>query len=283
LIPDAKAEANTRSGESLVLPTDYRLVWSDEFDRSGPPDPARWDYDTEFNRTGWHNRERQYYSAHRIENARVENGRLTIEARAERLKRERDWGGQRYSSARLVTRGRAAWTYGYFEVRAKLPCTRGTWPAIWLLPATRTPDFIHGEIDVMEHVGHEPGRVRHSVHTGSHNHARGNHRTATSRVGTACDAFHTYQLLWTANRITIGVDGHISFEHHRRPGADWPFDEPFYLILNLAVGGILGEVHGINDTALPSRMEVEAVRVYQFSPDSPRHLIVDPSHEEDGK
>jgi beta-glucanase (GH16 family) len=216
----------------------------------------------DFNRSGWHNRERQYYGADRPENARVEGGRLIIEAHREELSDRPDWGGQPYSSARLVTRDRAAWTYGYFEVRAKLPCARGTWPAFWMLPASRTPDFEHGEIDIMEHVGHDPGRIHHSLHTGSRNHRHGNHRTASHRLRTACGAFHTYHLHWTQDRIAMGVNGAVEFEVERRPGSDWPFDQPFYLILNLAIGGTLGGARGINERALPARLEVDYVRVY---------------------
>ena len=103
-------------------------------DRDGLPDPAKWDYDTERNRLGWYNNELQYYADRRPENARVENGRLVITARQERLSSAPDFGGQNYTSARLITQGLASWTYGHFEVRAKLPCGLGTWPAIWMLP-----------------------------------------------------------------------------------------------------------------------------------------------------
>ncbi len=245
------------------VPAGYELVWADEFATAGPPDPLRWGYDTEFNRSGWHNREQQYYSADRPENARVEGGHLILEARAERLADRDDWGGQEYSSARLVTRGRAAWTYGYLEVRAKLPCGRGTWPAVWLLPATRDPDFANGEIDVMEHAGHDPARIRHSLHTATRNHRRGNHPTQITRVKDACAAFHTYHLHWTPSGITMGVDGVSNCEFRRRSEEEWPFDQPFYLILNVAVGGTIGGARGIDPRAFPARMEVDFVRIYQ--------------------
>jgi beta-glucanase (GH16 family) len=131
-----------------------------------------------------------------------------------------------------------------------------------MLPADRTPDFEHGEIDIMEHVGHDPGRIHHSLHTGSRNHRHGNHRTASHRLRTACGAFHTYHLHWTQDRIAMGVNGAVEFEVERRPGSDWPFDQPFYLILNLAIGGTLGGARGINERALPARLEVDYVRVY---------------------
>ena len=108
----------------------WTLVWSDEFSTAGLPDATRWDYDTDRNRTGWFNGELQYYARERLENAKVEGGSLVITARRENLTSASDYGGQNYTSARLVTRGKAAWKYGFFEVRAKLPCGGGAWPAI---------------------------------------------------------------------------------------------------------------------------------------------------------
>ena len=261
------AAAQPPAAPAIAVPADYRLVWSDEFTRSGLPDPSRWAYDTEFNRRGWHNRELQYYSAARRRNSRVRGGRLIVEAHAEQLDARRypDWGGQAYTSARLVTRGRASWTYGYFEIRAKLPCGVGTWPAIWMLadrPAMRWPD--DGEIDIMEHVGHDPGTVHQTVHTGAFNHVRGTHRAARLPVPDACSAFHVYQLEWTRERIRMGVDGRQVFTFARSENrAEWPFDGPQYLILNVAIGGAWGGTRGVDDRALPARMEIDYVRVYQ--------------------
>jgi beta-glucanase (GH16 family) len=267
----AAAAVQPAEGAALVVPEGYRRVWADEFSRPGLPDRRRWDYDTEYNARGWHNGERQYYSARRSRNARVAGGRLTIEAHRERLDRRRfpDWGGQAYTSARLVTRGRARWTYGFFEVRARIACGRGVWPAIWMLadaPGARWPDA--GEIDLMEHVGHEPGVVHQTVHTAAFNHVRGTQRAAQARVPDACGAFHTHQLLWTRERIRMGVDGRTVFTFARSDDpAEWPFDGPQYLILNVAVGGTWGGAQGIDDAAFPARMEVDYVRVWQAPPD----------------
>jgi beta-glucanase (GH16 family) len=130
----------------------WRLLWSDEFDKPGLPDAAKWAYQT--GGDGWGNRELQVYTEGRPENARVENGHLIITAQHEM------WAGRDYTSARLVTAGRQSWTYGYFEIRAKLPCGRGTWPAIWMLgegwQKGNWPAI--GEIDIMEHVGHDTAR-----------------------------------------------------------------------------------------------------------------------------
>ena len=243
-------------------PAGYRLVWSDEFDVPGLPDPTRWDHDTERNRAGWYNNERQYYARARQENAVVSNGRLRITARLESLSGAADWGGQRYTSARLLTRGRADWTYGFFEVRAKLPCGRGTWPAIWTLGSRGMwPD--DGEIDIMEQVGSNPTRVFGTVHT---RQSGGPGTGAAIQVSDACTAFHNYQLTWTADSIAIGMDGVVYYRYNnpRAGSTTWPFDAPQYLILNIAIGGDLGG--SIDDGIFPVTMEIEHVRIYQALP-----------------
>ena len=254
--------------EAGGIPAGYRLVWADEFDVAGLPDAAKWSYDIERNADGWYNNELQYYGNARPENSKVEGGMLVITARREDLSAVGlpDWGGQRYSSARLITRDKANWTYGFIEVRAKLPCGVGTWPAIWTLstpPQTRWPD--DGEIDIMEHVGFDPGVVHGTVHTGAYNHTRGNQRSATTNQADACTTFHRYQLYWTASRITVGVDDryYYQYSNDNSGNAEWPFDSPQFLILNVAVGGDWGGQQGVNDAIFPVRMEVDYVRVYQ--------------------
>lgn len=146
-------------------PAAYRLVWSDEFDRDGGPDPTHWTYDVGGH--GWGNNELQFYTDDRRENARVEGGHLTIEARREA------WESRPYTSARLVTKGKGDWTYGRIEVRAQLPAGRGSWPAIWTLGSKNPlqwPD--DGEIDIMEHVGFDQGVVHASIHTRQYNHVQ---------------------------------------------------------------------------------------------------------------
>lgn len=250
--------------EPMAMPAGYQLVWADEFDTGALPDRSRWDYDTHRNREGWYNNELQYYAAERRENARIEDGALIIEARREQLTSAADYGGQNYTSTRLVTNGKASWTYGFFEIRAKLPCGRGTWPAIWTLAAEHQQGWPHdGEIDIMEHVGYDEGVVHGTVHTGAHNHMAGNHRTATIRVDNVCGAFHRYQMLWTPDRVTVGVDDRAYYQYSRSEGrAAWPFDSPQFLLLNIAIGG-WGGAQGIDDSIFPVRMEVDYVRVYQ--------------------
>ncbi len=236
------------------------MVWAEEFNVDGLPDATRWTYDTERNRLGWYNNELQYYSGPRLDNAQVSAGKLRITARRESLSTAPDWGGQRYTSTRLITRGKAAWTYGFFEIRAKLPCGRGTWPAIWTLGSGGVwPD--DGEIDIMEQVGSNPSRVFGTVHTlgGSGGASQG----AATQISDACTAFHDYQLHWTADEIAIGVDGVVYFRYpNPRSGRRlWPFDQSQYLLLNIAIGGVLGGT--VDDSIFPVVMEIEHVRVWQ--------------------
>jgi beta-glucanase (GH16 family) len=251
-------------------PAGYELVFADEFSEGTRPDPAKWYYDTHRNAQGWYNNELQYYAADRPENARVENGMLIIEARREALGTARfsDFGGQDYTSARLTTQGRAAWTYGFYEVRAKLPCGRGTWPAIWMLPEDQSVEWPEGgEIDIMEHVGYEPGVIHHSVHTKAFNFARGTQKTTSHQVPSACDRFHRYQLLWTEDMLVFAVDDapRFAFRKTNEGQARWPFDADMHLLLNIAVGGDWGGRKGIDDAAFPQAMMIDHVRVYQKS------------------
>jgi beta-glucanase (GH16 family) len=251
--------------ETFAVPAGYRLVWADEFDTDGLPDPKRWVHDTFRNKEGWFNNEKQYYAGPRPDNAVVKDGVLRITARKESLSTAPDYGGQRYTSARLITRGKADWTYGFFEVRAKMPCGQGTWPAIWTLGSGgKWPD--DGELDILEHLGQEPDRVSSAVHVAT-GHA-GQSAWGAARLPTACTAFHRYQMLWTRDRVIFGVDGFAHMQYPRTDGGPraWPFDAPQFLLLNLAIGGDLGGA--VDDSIFPRTFEVDYVRVYQ-APGSP--------------
>lgn len=247
----------------------WTLVWSDEFEVNGLPDATKWGFDTERNQLGWYNNEKQYYSANRMENASVQNGMLTIAARKESLTGAADYGGQAYTSARLITRGKASWNHGFFEVRAKLPCSLGTWPAIWMLgTGGRWPD--DGEIDIMEQKGFsavEKTQVSGTIHTKAYNYFGGTlgvGRGASTTVAGACTNFHNYQLTWSVDKIVMAVDGVSYFEFVNPKDGDynkWPFDKPQFMILNLAVGGDLGGA--IPGNFVSDQMVVDYVRVYQ--------------------
>lgn len=235
----------------------WSLVWSDEFNYRGLPDSSKWSYDT--GGDGWGNNELEFYTSHRKENARVENGNLIIEARKEQ------WQNRKYTSARLVTKGKGDWKYGRIEVRAKLPKGLGSWPAIWMLGSTtplKWPD--DGEIDIMEHVGYDPGAIHASTHSKKYNHVIGTQKTAITNVPDFADAFHVYAVEWNADSIRIFVDNkkYFSFANEHSGYDAWPFDNPMYLLLNVAVGGNWGGKKGVDNASFPQRMLVDYVRVY---------------------
>ncbi|MBP2512306.1 glycoside hydrolase family 16 protein [Sphingomonas sp. PvP018] len=262
----------TNYGLDAPMPTPRTTpAFADEFN-GRTIDRRKWRFDTSRNAEGWANHERQYYAKDRPRNARIEKGSLIIEARRETLSKARfpDWGGQSYSSAKLVSRVPRG--YGFYEVRAMLPCGRGSWPAVWLLPSGgRWPD--EGEIDIVELVGWDPNVVHATVHSGAFNHTKGTQRGAQKRVATACTRYHRYQLDWRADVITVGVDGRAVMRvANDQPGgkAAWPFTRPYDLILNLAVGGDWGGQKGIDDTAFPQRMAVDYVRYWRPAPNRSR-------------
>jgi beta-glucanase (GH16 family) len=230
-----------------------KTVWSDEFDYSGTPDTAKWNYDLGDgcpNVCGWGNNEAQFYT-HDLKNVRVENGHLIIEAHRDSL------GGKAYTSARIVSKHKGDWLYGRIEVRAKLPKGVGTWPAIWMLS---------GEIDIMEHVGYDPGVVHGTIHTEAYNHVKQTQKEGKITVPDCMDAFHVYAIDWTKDKIDFFVDDSLYHTVNRDPNDDykgWPFDQRFHLIMNIAVGGNWGGQKGIDDSIWPQRMEVDYVRVYQ--------------------
>lgn len=239
-----------------------KIIWSDEFDSEGLPDDSKWSYDVGDH--GWGNKELQYYSKEDTKNARVENGVLIIEAISDSSR------SKGYSSARLVTKHKAAWQYAYIEVRAKLPQGVGTWPAIWMLPEENTYGGWprSGEIDIMEHVGYDPGKVHGTVHTEAFNHSIGTQKGAQLMVPDFQEEFHTYAIDWREEKIDFFIDGqkYFTFENTGGDSKEWPFDQPFHLILNIAVGGNWGGAKGVDPTIWPQRMEVDYVRVFDKKP-----------------
>lgn len=238
----------------------WTLVWKDEFDYEGPPSPDKWSYDV--GGSGWGNNELQYYTENRAENARVAQGMLTIEARKEA------YSGKKYTSARILTTAKGDWLYGRVEVRAKLPEGRGTWPAIWMLPT----DWVYGgwpnsgEIDIMEHVGYDPGVIHGSTHSLKYYFKIGTQKTSTVKIPTAMTDFHTYAIEWYPDRIDFFVDSlkYFTSFNDSTGWEAWPFNRRFHLILNIAVGGDWGGAKGVDDGmfAKPVEMVVDYVRVY---------------------
>lgn len=236
----------------------WKLIWSDEFDYTGLPDSTKWT--AEVGGHGWGNRELQYYTSGRQENARVANGVLTIEARKE------EWQGKRFTSARLITKNKGDWQYGKVEVRAKLPKGLGTWPAIWMLgsvPKLKWPD--DGEIDIMEHVGYNQGKIFGTVHSKKYNHVIGTQKSDSVFLNDVSETFHVYSVEWNKETVNIAVDGktYFSFNNDYTGYEAWPFDNKMFLILNIAVGGNWGGAKGVAEDIWPQKMEVDYVRVYQ--------------------
>jgi len=239
---------------------DWKLVWSDEFDYSGLPDESKWSYDTVGNKTGWGNNEAQFYTVEELKNSSVSDGTLKITALIDSV------NGKRYSSARLITKGKGDWLYGKFEIRAKLPTGNGTWPAIWMLPTDKEygswPNS--GEIDIMENVGFNPDTVLATAHTKAYNHMIGTQVSGKLYVPTSYKDFHIYALEWDNNEWRSYVDGEHYYTHKNDSSgfAVWPFDKKFHLILNLAIGGNWGGIKGVDDSSFPKVLEVDYVRVY---------------------
>lgn len=254
---DIKAKGYEYDREALT----YELVWSDEFDYEGLPDSEKWYYDT--GGSGWGNHELQYYTEG--ENAWVSGGYLVIEARKE------EYENNGYTSARLVSHGEGDWTYGKFEIYARLPQGRGTWPAIWMLPTDwKYGDWpASGEIDIMEHVGYDQNRIHGSVHTQTYHHSINTQKSSSTVVEGVSDEFHLYTLEWLPDQIIISVDGEEYFtfkptSYKQTPTyTEWPFDQRFHLLLNLAVGGDWGGAMGVDESVYPQQMLVDYVRVYQ--------------------
>ncbi len=251
-------------GRKMQTLSHYKLVWADEFNSGDMPDPEKWNY-----RTGdgcpklcsFGNGEWQWYGDAEPKNSRIENGRLIIEARKEKA------GNADYTSARLNSRYKGDWLYGRFEIRAKMPSGRGTWPAIWMLPTDMSygewPKS--GEIDIMEHVGHRPDEISGTVHTESFNHMIATHKGRHLDFTGSEDGFHIYGIDWTEQKIEFSIDDKVyfTFENTGKGSADYPFDKTFFMILNIAIGGNLGGQEGVDPKAFPTQMEIDYVRVYQ--------------------
>jgi len=244
----------------------WELIWADEFNYVGAPDSLKWNYDLGDAcqlgcGCGWGNNELQYYTKD-LNNVFVKDGKLIITAKKESKK------NSKYTSTRLISKAKAAWKYGKIEARMKLPSGKGTWPAFWMLPE----DNVYGgwprsgEIDIMEHVGYEPTALYGTVHTKSFNHGIGTQVGDSLVVIDMEKAFHTYGIEWSENKIDFYCDDEVyfTFEKKSNNSEDWPFDQKFHAILNLAVGGNWGGAKGIDENIWPQKMMVDYVRVYKM-------------------
>ena len=244
--------------------TTWEVVWSDEFDTPFI-DSTKWMYD--IGDWGWGNGELQYYTVGRLENTRIENGNLIIEARKNDM-------GKEWTSARLTTRGKISFLYGKIEFRAKVPPYKGNWAAGWTLG----DDYIDelswpycGEIDILESVGYEmddvtgDGIAHASAHSGAYYFKLGNQPTGVVEVLNMNNEFHTYAVEWTPNEIKSFVDDRLYLTYNdTSTDLSWPFSKPQNIILNLAMGGGWGGYYGIDESVDSQKMIIDYIRVYEL-------------------
>lgn len=247
--------AGTPVEDGAYVPAGYSLVWQDDFSADGVPDTAEWWYET--GAGGWGNNEIQEYvagSKNGYDLASVSNGTLKIKVQK--------IGGKVYSIRMNTSQG---WKYGYFEARIKVSDVPGAWPAFWMMPKNFTAWPKDGEIDIMEYAISTQGKdmSSSSIHCNAFNWPAGTQKTHVQPVPGAASEFHVYAMEWTASWMKFYVDGelHLTFNNNGKGYDSWPFDQPFYVKLNMAWGGNMG---GTTDEAkLPAFYEVDYVRVYQ--------------------
>lgn len=238
----------------------WTMIYNDEFDVNGLPDPSKWTIDAR--PKGWINNEQQVYTDASRDNARVRNGNLVITG-----KKDFPTGDPNapWSSARVVSLGKMEFLYGKAEMRAKLPRARGSWPAFWLMPVSSAygnwPKS--GEVDILEHVGNNFGKAMCAVHTENKNWTNGGNLGGNQIMPDLDTVYHVYGVEWSPDSLRFTHDG-VGFYTYVNPKTDWkdwPFDKPFFMILNIAIGGGMGGA--ITEADWPDSMQVDYVRVYQ--------------------
>ena len=260
----------TDQGDISTLSENWELLWSDEFNDE-ELDLTKWN---KLNwKPGWVNNELQAYTD-RDTNIFLENGHLVLQGNIEPGYSGTDYVGNNYvadyTSGRVNTDDKFSTTYGRFDIKAKLPAGKGSWPAIWMLGESISsigwPQC--GEIDIMEHVGYDLGLVHGSIHTQDYNHMYGTQKSGSKYVDDVTDAFHVYSLEWSPFYLRYLIDNEPFFFVYNDSNGDfgkWPFNDPHYLILNLAIGGDWGGVQGVSASAFPMKMYIDYVRVYKKS------------------
>ncbi|MDR1383958.1 MAG: glycoside hydrolase family 16 protein [Planctomycetaceae bacterium] len=238
-----------------------KLVWADEFDGKGLPDKSKWNYEKGYVR----NKELQYYTVERIENAEVCDGHLVITARKDNA--VIDGKEHEITSASIHSSKKGDWLYGRFEARIKIPSSTGTWPAFWMMPTNGKyggwPKS--GEIDILEHVGFDPNKLHFNLHTEKYNHVKKSGRGTSITYEHPQADFHVYAVEWFEDHIDWYFDDKKVFTvKNDEPGWEaWPLDQPFHVKLNLAFGGAWGGAKGVDKDSLPLKMIVDYVRIFQ--------------------
>lgn len=241
-------------------PEGYKLVWHDEFN-TGTTLSSDWTHEVQS--SGWVNNELQNYVNGEIDGNKVteiKDGKLQIHCF--------NYNGKIYSG-RVYANVGTGWKYGYFEASIKLPKGKGTWPAFWMMPANNNystnPWPGCGELDIMEEVGYNPNVIYSTIHCNKYNNGGSAIESGNKKVDTAESDFHVYAMKWTSSELTFYVDGAtiLTYQNDGSGVNAWPFNNPFYVILNLAYGGNWGGAQGVDYSALPLTMEVDYVRVFQ--------------------
>jgi beta-glucanase (GH16 family) len=258
-------------GATLQPPpaTGFTLAWSDEFNGAdgSSPDSSKWTFDTGVGGNGWGNHELETYT-NRTQNAQIKSGNLVITALKETYADPKDGVSRNYTSARLKTQGLFSQAYGRFEARIKIPAGQGMWPAFWMLGndigSVGWPKC--GEIDIMENIGKEPGTVHGSLHGPSTASSTSDLSAPFSLTAgqNFADDFHLYAVEWEPGTIRFYVDTNLYATCNKSQwpaGGAWTFDHPFFLILNVAVGGDWPGPPD-NTTVFPQQMLVDYLRVY---------------------
>jgi beta-glucanase (GH16 family) len=246
------------SDDEQTVATFNQLVMQDEFNTPGAPNADIWGYDIGTGTNGWGNNELQYYTS-RPENVTVQNGYLLITARNESFE------GSSYTSARLVTKGKFEQAYGRFEARIRLPWGQGIWPAFWMLGADieKNPWPGAGEIDIMEYRGQNPTIMLGTVHGPGYSGGKSISKSYVLKNDRFDTGFHVFGIEWGQEYVNFYVDDVLynQITPADVPG-EWVFNKPFYILINLAVGGtFVGPPN--NETVFPQTMLVDYVRVYK--------------------
>ena len=251
------------------------IIFYDEFKKEGLPDPQKWSFDTGTGANGWGNWELQYYTKADIVNAFVSNGTLKIRALPDQMDDPYETYEHFFTSAKVSSK--CGFKYGKFEIKAKMTGGFGMWPAVWMLPFYRIKSSwpTSGEIDIIEHVGRTPDEVFVSVHTAAFNYWGGTPKSKKIlKPGNWESEFHVYTLDWSEKRLEWFVDGVSKYVFEKKDfytEKEWPFDKPFGLIMNLAIGGNFGFPPGtpreinmplLDRETFPKVFEIDYVRVY---------------------
>lgn len=244
----------TERGKSMKA---YQLVFEENFDIDGKVNPEYWNYEIG---DRWPNNESQCYTDS-LDHCFVKDSKLNIVASIYNQEH------CKYQSAKINTRGKKHFQYGKFVIRAKMPKGKGSWPAIWFLGINKENHVrwpLCGEIDLVEFAGNRFGTVSSAIHTESYNHRIGTQKGKRIELLDASENFHDYELTWTEKELLFSVDGRVHLKVEKQENdtdKEWPFDQPFYLIINLAVGGWYGGE--IDDSTFPFKLEIDSIKVYQ--------------------